>query len=108
MLYESKNSLHSELFKIERGRDFNFPMHLHASFELITVSSGEMVITIDQTNYLLKSGNALLVFPNQLHSLSTNKHSEHLLCIFSPQLVKAYKSTLLNKLPKNNQYKIRQ
>ena len=68
MLYESKNSLHSELFKIERGRDFNFPMHLHASFELITVSSGEMVITIDQTNYLLKSGNALLVFPNQLHS----------------------------------------
>ncbi len=102
MLYESKNSLHSDLFKIERGRDFSFPMHLHASFELITVSDGEMTVTVDQTKYLLKPGKALLVFPNQLHSLHTNTHSEHLLCIFSPQLVKAYQNSLLNKLPKNN------
>lgn len=102
MLYESKNSLHSDLFKIERGRDFSFPIHLHASFELITVSEGRMAVTVDQAEYLLTPGQAILVFPNQLHSLHTNTHSEHRLCIFSPQLVKAYQNNLLNKLPKNN------
>ena len=102
MLYESKNSLLNDLFKIEQGHDFSFPMHLHASFELITVREGEMAVIVDQNEYCLQPGKAILVFPNQLHSLRTDTHSEHLLCIFSPQLVKAYQNSLLNKLPKNN------
>ena len=102
MFYETKHSLDSDLFKIERGRDFSFPMHLHESFELITVSDGDMTVTVEHTEYLLKKGQAILVFPNQLHSLRTQTHSEHLLCIFSPQLVKAYRNVFAEKLPKNN------
>lgn len=102
MFYESKNSLYSDLFKIECGRDFSFPMHLHASFELITVTDGEMAVTVDGFEYLLTRGKAVLVFPNQLHSFLTRDHSEHCLCIFSPQLVRAYGGIFVDKLPKSN------
>ncbi|MBR2474590.1 MAG: AraC family transcriptional regulator [Clostridia bacterium] len=104
MFYESNNSLHSDLFKIEWGCDFSFPMHLHTSFELITVNDGEMKVKVEKNEYLLKKGMAVLVFPNQLHSLQTDTHGEHFLCIFSPQLVKAYKNTYLNNVPKNNMF----
>lgn len=106
MFYESKNSLHNSLFKIEEGRDFHFPPHLHEGFELITVKSGEMRVKVDESDYLLTPGKAVLVFPNQLHSLCTEAHSEHLLCIFSPGYVKAYGNVYLKSLPKSNLFSL--
>lgn len=105
MLYQSQHSLRCDHFKIEKGRDFSFPPHLHSSFELIVVTSGEMTVTVEKTEYLIGRQDALLIFPNQLHSLHTDTQSEHILCIFSPQLVRAYGNIFLNKLPKNNLFK---
>ena len=80
----------------------NFPLHLHENFELITVRDGEMTITVEQTKYHLKKGDAVLVFPNQPHSLHTDTYSEDRLCLFSPQFVEEYKNAILKKLPKSN------
>ena len=76
-------------------RNHNFPLHLHENFELITVRDGEMTVTVEQTEYHLKKGDAILVFPNQPHSLHTNTYSEDRLCIFSPKLVEEYKNAIL-------------
>ena len=57
-----------------------------------------MQITIDGTLYNLKKGDSVLIFPHQLHSL-TSSDSKHMLCIFSPELVKAYASKVSNKKP---------
>ena len=102
MLYQSQHSLRSDYFMIERGQNFSFPPHLHSSFEFIAVPRGEMVVTVEKKEYILRDGDALLIFPNQLHSLRTNTSSEHILCIFSPQLVRAYGNIFLNKSPKSN------
>jgi AraC-like DNA-binding protein len=102
MLYQSQHSLDSDHFKIEKGKDFSFPPHLHESFELIAIKSGEMTVDIEKRRYFLRTGEALLVFPNQLHALYTEKTSEHILCIFSPHLVKAYGNIFTNQSPKNN------
>lgn len=40
-----------------------------------------------------------MIFPNQVHSLHTPEKSRHVLCIFSPQLIRAYSGVYLNKLP---------
>ena len=104
MFYESKHSLNSNLFKFEIGNDFSFPPHLHGSFEFITVTEGEMTVTIDKTQYILKAGNSVLIFPNQIHSLSTEKQSRHILCIFSPQLVRSYNNIYANKIPTDNMF----
>ena len=104
MLYESHNSLYSDLLKIESGEDFSFPSHLHSSFEFVTVTEGKMQVNIDKKQYSLEAGEALLIFPHQMHSLTTAEHSRHLLCIFSPKLVQAYSNVFLSKRPIDHKF----
>ena len=101
MFYQFQHFGISEYFCKEYGKNFNFPTHLHQSFEFIVVLSGEMNVTIDNNLYKLKKWDSVLIFPHQLHSLSSN-NSEHMLCIFSPEIVKAYASKILNKKPAQN------
>lgn len=105
MFYESKNSQHPDLVRTESGTDFHFPPHLHGSFELITVTEGEMTVTVDKIQYVLHPGEALLIFPNQVHALATPSHSRHFLCIFSPRLVQAYSKVFLTKIPVSNLFR---
>lgn len=104
MFYETKNSLEAELWKTESGTNFSFPLHFHGSFEIITVTEGEMQVTVDEKQYDLRRGSLVMVFPNQGHSLQTAEHSKHFLCIFSPRLIQRYSKSLLTKLPKNNMF----
>ncbi len=106
MFYESKNSQQSDQLKIETGTDFGFPAHLHSSFEFISLTEGEMIVTVDKIQYHLTPGKGVLVFPNQMHQLHTPRRSSHVLCIFSPQLVRAYSNVYLNKRPKSNLFSV--
>lgn len=103
MFYELKHFGLSEYFCKEYGKNFSFPLHLHQSFEFITILNGEMDVTVDEKHYHLISGESLLIFPNQLHTLSS-VDCEHMLCIFSPELVKAYSSKLSGKIPDSNKF----
>ncbi len=103
MFYQLQHFGLSEYFCKEYGKNFSFPAHLHQSFEFITVLSGEMAITVDGRLHKLSRGESLLIFPNQLHSIEST-HSEHMLCIFSPELVKAYSSKLSGQIPESNKF----
>lgn len=105
MFYQSQNSLSSDSIKLENGIDFNFPMHLHSSFEFIIVTEGEMVVTVDGTPYVLCCMDALLIFPNQMHKLETPEHSCHFLCIFPQNIVQAYSKTVMSKVPEDNKFR---
>ena len=87
--------------KIERNKNFNFQPHLHQCFELIILLSGKMKVTVDKNSFNIKKNDAILIFPNQIHSLESTE-SEHILCIFSPDLVQAFSSKVENKIPINN------
>ena len=104
MFYESHNSLNSDLFKIESGCDFCFPSHMHSSFELVCVRDGLMNVSVDNIQYALSAGDAVLIFPNQVHALYTPEHSRHELCIFSPELVRAFAPVHNGKIPRTNQF----
>ena len=104
MIYESNNSLYADLCKFEENSNFSFPMHLHDSFEFITVTDGEMKVTVESECYTLHRGEGVLVFPNQVHSLSTEESSSHFLCIFSPKLVHAYSSVYSSLVPKSSKF----
>lgn len=101
MFYEFKHIGSSDYFVKEYGEDFSFPPHMHLCFELITVLDGEMNVTVDGRECVLHKGDALLIFPNQLHSLESKK-SRHMLCIFSPDLVRAYSSKTERVIPESN------
>lgn len=103
MFYQYQHFGVSEYFCKEYGKNFNFPSHLHQSFELITVFSGEMEIMVDEKVYKISKNEAVLVFPNQLHSLSCTD-CEHMLCIFSPEIVKAFSQKYADKIPLSNKF----
>lgn len=101
MFYQLHQLASSEFFRKEYGENFSFPPHLHQCFELIVLLSGEMTVYIDNEKYLIKKGEALLIFPNQLHSLHSEK-SEHMLYIFSPKLIQAFSIKRGNSVPQSN------
>ncbi len=103
MFYELQHSLTPEYFRKEYNQNFSFPAHLHKAFEYFSVTSGEMIITVDNTPYHLYKGDSLLVFPNQIHSISSTE-SSHNLCIFSPELVRAYTSKITGMIPESNKF----
>ena len=99
MFYEFRHSAGADYFSIESGEDLAFPAHIHSSFELITLQSGSMKVFVGSREYILTPGRGVLIFPNQIHSLSTMRHSKHRLCIFSPRLVSAFSASREGMMP---------
>lgn len=104
MFYQYTHLGSVDYLKLEKGRNFSFPPHLHRCYEIIVLLSGEMTVTVDQKPFLLTQGDALLICPNQIHDLES-KESEHILCIFSPDLVAAYSTKLGGKIPVDNRFR---
>lgn len=103
MFYEYNHFGSPDYMKLERGCDFSFPPHLHQCFEIIIILSGQMNIMVDGKSISLSPNEGVLIFPNQIHSLSST-HSEHILCIFSPHLVQAYSTKISDRIPVNNRF----
>lgn len=103
MFYQFNHLGSPDYLKVERGENFSFPPHLHQCFEVITLLSGEMQVAVDGRDFLLRAGEALLIFPNQIHALRSEK-STHLLCIFSPRLVQAFSTRIAGQIPKDNRF----
>ena len=101
MFYEFHHIASPGFLKIERDKNFSFPPHLHQCFELIVLLSGKMQVTVNDRLFNLNKNDAILVFPNQIHSLQSSE-SEHILCVFSPDLVQEYTTRLAGKVPKDN------
>ncbi len=105
MFYEFKHPIAADYFRVERGVDFDFPAHMHHCFEFLAVLDGEMHVEVDTAIYTPCAGEGLLFFPNQIHSMHTEKNSRHILCLFSPELVGAYAKKVSGKLPENNLFR---
>ncbi|MBE6703251.1 MAG: helix-turn-helix domain-containing protein [Ruminococcaceae bacterium] len=106
MFYEWKHSISADYFTLERGSNLSFPPHIHHSFEIITVTAGEMQVTAGGKQYLLTPGYGVLVFPNQIHALTTQQGSAHRLCIFSPQLVSVFANARAGMWPENALFRL--
>jgi len=62
-------------------------------------------VTVDGAKYTLQAGDALFLFPHQIHSMESTE-SEHMLCIFSPQLVHAFAKKTAGLCPKENTFAV--
>ncbi len=89
MLFQQNHSLHRDEFTLVRGRCFNYLSHFHSAFELYIQIEGKTIVTVDDTQYYLSPGQAVLIFPYQNHSYSYKKGERGSYCmgIFSPFLV---------------------
>jgi len=106
MFYEKENSLITDDFKYYMVNKFGFPPHLHRNFELITPLDHVKKVSIDAQEYTLYPGEAVLIFPNQIHSLFPSEKDSQFLCLFSPNMVQAYSNIYQTKIPENNLFQI--
>jgi AraC-like DNA-binding protein/mannose-6-phosphate isomerase-like protein (cupin superfamily) len=105
VFYQDQHFGISEYFCKETGENFSFPAHLHHSFEFVAVLEGEMTVTVDGFDYELLAGDGVLIFPEQIHSLRSER-SKHCLVIFSPDTVSAYGRKHSTEVPCRNQIKV--
>ncbi|MBQ8893099.1 MAG: helix-turn-helix transcriptional regulator [Clostridia bacterium] len=86
MFYEYQRSVGEHYLRIrEKGSEgFDFPLHLHKSFELVSVEAGVMTVHIAGTDHAVQAGEMAIIFPGQLHAYSSPEHCLCRLCIFSP------------------------
>lgn len=107
MLFEKEHSFNTQEFKILGGQNLSFISHIHRSFELYLQTEGISEVVIDQKTYILKKGQAVLVFPFQVHSYKAIEKSEHKICIFSPELVPDYYASG-NFIPTDNLFEFKE
>ncbi|MDZ7833985.1 MAG: AraC family ligand binding domain-containing protein [Alkalibacterium sp.] len=103
-LFEQYGMEGEELFNYSSLTDLNFPLHFHRAYEIVVVEKGEMVISVEEKDYLLKENDAVFIFPNQLHKLATPNHSLCRVMIFSPELIGHFFSSYKSSVPMNNRF----
>ncbi|MBO5312834.1 MAG: helix-turn-helix transcriptional regulator [Clostridia bacterium] len=101
MIYEFSNFGTTKDYLAQSGENLSFYEHMHNSFELFLVTDGEMRVTINGAEYILRGGEAVLIFPNQAHSFSSVR-AKYTYWLFSQELVKAFSTQVMYKVPVSN------
>ena len=87
MLYEGFRSGFDNAFHVHFENNFNFPSHIHRNYELIVMLDGELIITVNDIEYTIRTNEALIVFPYQRHSYRSKGEHRTLVFIFSSGVV---------------------
>ena len=104
MFFESEHSLSENEFRLWKCNRMSFPIHIHRSFEYFKQIHGSTEIWIDDQKYILKSGEAVLVFPLQPHSYTCIEDGNIQMSIFSPEMVSSFCKKNKSRTPVNNQF----
>lgn len=103
MIYQIENSMQDDAIEIMRAKTTSFPPHMHNSFEFVALTEGNIRIIVDDAKtYNLSKGEALMIFPNQMHEFIGDGRGEYLFVIFSTSFVEAYSHVFLNSVPTDN------
>lgn len=92
----------TEDFLIEEHNNLHYPyLHFHRNFEFVYILSGALKVTVNYTDVILREGQFILVFPNQIHSFESLGNAHAKVSIFSPLLVNGFYHSLNNLVPKD-------
>ena len=73
--------------------------HIHTNLEMVYLTKGQSVVTLDQKQYTLEAGDIFLAFPNQLHFYEDQSPIEGYLIIFMPEILDEFKEIFQTKVP---------
>lgn len=75
-------------------RNFAFVPHYHANPEIVYVSSGSMLVTVDGIQNELTANHFCIVLPWQIHSYSTPVNSECVVLVFPSKYIASFVSNM--------------
>ena len=83
------------------GGTIGYTSHLHYQIELAMIFDGHTHITVDSAEYDALSGDAFVVFPNQIHSFTTVKRESYVLLKINPDYIPELLPLISSSLPKS-------
>ena len=86
------------------GTSLSYKLHFHHHVELVYMFSGKGVAVVDGKEHILKAGDVLVVFPNQLHEYRVGENENFCIAIFRPELLNEYKEMFYTMIPENCVY----
>ena len=97
IIYEQERSNKNHYVYHQSDTNLTFPIHMHNSYEFITVLAGEIEIVIEDKTYTLEQDDCTLIMPNKAHSYSTPDFSQTHISIFSVDYVSDFYKKTENK-----------
>lgn len=99
IIYEGHRSFSNYEIYRQYDESLSFGVHLHNSFELLYVNEGEIEISLDGREHLVREGEAVMIFPNTIHSYKTPAYSKTSLFIFSNKFIQTFYGRNKSKVP---------
>lgn len=104
--YEANRANPQNGIYYQKNADLSFYPHLHDSFEVIFVCEGELLLWVDSVSYVVRAGQAILIFPNQIHETKTICSNQTHLYIFENNLVSEFYLLIKNKAARSPIFEI--
>ncbi len=102
MFYQTQPVAKGADFSFRAVKPWDYPLHMHRSFEMVCVAEGEICVTMEHRSYMAKAGEAVLIFPHQLHGFKEKGAGYGFLSIFAPELCASFYNRFKNSLPVEN------
>lgn len=100
IIHQEHNSLGNHNYNAFFYDNCEWFYHFHKNYELVYVVSGEVVLTLNGSQILLKENDFALVLPNEFHSYHTPKESCVWIGVFSADFVGEFAKSLDTKRTK--------
>lgn len=95
--HQSSNSMVSNRYNACFYRGLSWKAHFHKNPEIICVTSGSVVCTVNGTTEELSAGDFGLCLPMDIHSYSPAPDSEYWVCVFSADYVRSFLKQVSDK-----------
>ncbi len=84
---------------IERSHRLNCGPHLHNHIEMIYMLQGKTLAGCDEEEYVIRSGDIYIAFPNQIHWFKTTEWEDYYIYIFSPDFCPEFRDMFQSQIP---------
>ncbi len=101
-VYENRNQeLYCRDTKYDGGT-LGYRSHLHFQIELALIFEGHTRLTVDSAEYDAEGGDIFVVFPNQIHTMTTVRRERSILLKVNPELVPEFLPQFTSFIPRCN------
>lgn len=89
-------------FQIEKMKPWNYPAHIHSYFEILIGFEKDVSIIVENQEYSVTRGQAVIVFPYQSHGFIKKGSGYGYLCTFDGSLINSFSSRHYDHKPCSN------
>ena len=95
--HQPHNTIGNNIFNACVYRSIFYDTHIHKGYEFTFVLEGTLNAKVDDTEYNLTNGEALLLFPYQLHSYQADATCLCLIIVFSDSFISSFANIVKDK-----------